>query len=136
MSADVVIHYLLGDGGEFVLDLRLELGGEARPDGGGLGGHNTSYCVARVRSSLSAGAVSLVRTTGGNGMRLVAATGMRKCISSRYATKREPGPGSDEVRETSENRRPKSGWPGAVTSISGRSWGSGFLRGAGRRVIV
>jgi hypothetical protein len=83
MSSDVVIDYLLDDGSEFFPDLRLELGREARPDIGGLGGHNTSHWVARATRSLMAVRVSLVRVTGRDGMRLVAAAGMRKCIYSR-----------------------------------------------------
>jgi hypothetical protein len=79
--------YLLDDRGEFFPDLRLELGREATPDVGGLGGHNTSHWVASTTRSLRAGRVSLVRATGRDGLRLVAATGMRKSISSRYATK-------------------------------------------------
>src|SRR5262250_2492016 len=113
MSSDVVIDYLLDDDGEFRADLRLELGREATPDVGGLGGHNTSYCVARVTRSLTASRVSLVRTTGRDGLRLVAATGMRKSISCRYATKTWPGPSGDAVRETSRNWRPNSGWVGS-----------------------
>ena len=76
----MLIHYLLDDRGEFLLDLRLELGREARPDVGGLGGHNTSHWAARVTKSLIAGAVSLVRTTGRGALRLVATTGMRKSM--------------------------------------------------------
>jgi hypothetical protein len=121
--------YLLDDGGEFFPDLRLESGREARPDGGGLGGPNPSHWAASVTRSLRAGRVSFVRATGRDGMRLVAATGMRKSIYSRYATKTWPGPGRDDVRDTTGNRRPNSGWVGSVTSISDRSWGTGFLRG-------
>jgi hypothetical protein len=80
--------YLLDDGGEFFLDLRLELGGEATPDVGGLGGHNTSHWAASATSSVMAARVSLVRATGRDGMRLVAVTGTRKSIDSRYATQR------------------------------------------------
>ena len=87
MSSDVVMDYLLNKGGEFFLDLGLELGREARPDVGGLGGHNTSYCVARVTRSFTASNVSLVRVTGRDGLRLVAVTGTRKRINSRYMTK-------------------------------------------------
>ncbi|HEV8713885.1 MAG TPA: hypothetical protein VGX03_13800 [Candidatus Binatia bacterium] len=76
----MLIDYLLDDGGEFFLDLCLELGREARPNVGGLSGHHTSPWVARVRSSLTVGAVSLVRTAGRDGSRLVAATGMRKSM--------------------------------------------------------
>jgi hypothetical protein len=75
--------YLLGDEGEFFTDLRLELGREATPDVGGLGGHNTSHWVASATSSLMAARVSLVRATGRDGMRLVAVTGTRKSIYSR-----------------------------------------------------
>jgi hypothetical protein len=79
--------YLLEDGGEFFADLRLELGREARPDVGGLDGHNTSHWTASATRSVMAARVSLVRVTGRDGMRLVAVTGMRKRINSRYATK-------------------------------------------------
>jgi len=113
--------YLLEDGGEFFTDLRLELRREATPDVGGLDGHNTSHWAASATRSLMAGRVSLVRATGRVDLRLVAATGIRKSISSRYATKTWPGPGRDDVRDTTGNRRPKSGWVGSVTSISGRS---------------
>jgi hypothetical protein len=80
-SSDVVIDYLLEDGREFGLDLRLELGGEMMPEVGRLGGHNTSYCVASVTRSLTAWAVSLVRAMARDGIRLVAGTGMRKSMA-------------------------------------------------------
>jgi hypothetical protein len=80
MSSDVVIDYLLEDGCEVGMDLRLELGGETTPEVGGLGSHNTSYCVARVTRSLTAWAVSLVRATARDGIKLVAATGIRKSM--------------------------------------------------------
>jgi hypothetical protein len=83
MSSDVVIEYLLDDGGEVFLDLGLELGREATPDGGGLDGHSTSHWTASVTRSLMAGRVSLVRATGRVALRLVATTGMRKSIYSR-----------------------------------------------------
>jgi hypothetical protein len=83
MSSDVVIYYLLEDGGEFFVDLRLEWGREATPDVGGLDGHNTSHWTASATSSVMAARVSLVRVTGRDGLRLVAATGIRKSISSR-----------------------------------------------------
>jgi hypothetical protein len=83
MNSDVIIHYLLDNGGEFVLDLGLELTREAGPEGGGLNGHNTSHWVASVTSSWSACVVSLVRATGRDGLRLVATTGMRKSIDER-----------------------------------------------------
>ena len=51
MSSDVIIDYLLDDGGEFLLDLGLELDRETGPEGGGLDGHNTSHWVASVTSS-------------------------------------------------------------------------------------
>jgi hypothetical protein len=76
----MLIDYLLDNGGEFFLDLLLEWGREARPDGGGLGEHNTSHWAARVTKSLIAGAVSLVRTTGRDALRLVATTGRRKSM--------------------------------------------------------
>jgi hypothetical protein len=79
--------YLLDDGGEFLLDLGLEWGREARPDVGGLDRHNTSYWIASATRSVMAARVSLVRSTGKDGMRLVAVTGMRKRIPSRYTTK-------------------------------------------------
>jgi len=79
--------YLLEDGGEFLLDLCLELGREAPPDVGGLDGHNTSHWTASATRSVRAARVSLVRVTGRDGMRLVALTGMRKRINSWYATK-------------------------------------------------
>jgi hypothetical protein len=75
--------YLLDDGSEFFLDVGLELGREARPEGGGLDGHNTSHWVASVTSSWIACVVSLVRATGRDGLRLVAATGMRKSMDGR-----------------------------------------------------
>jgi hypothetical protein len=75
--------YLLDDSAEFFLDLGLELGREATPDIGGLGGHNTSHWAASVTRSLMAVRVSLVRATGRDELRLVAATGMRKSIESR-----------------------------------------------------
>jgi len=65
------------------LDLCLEVDREAGPEGGGLNGHNTSHWVASVTSSLIACVVSLVRVTGRDGLRLVAATGMRKSIDER-----------------------------------------------------
>jgi hypothetical protein len=83
MSSDVLIDYLLDDDGEVFTDLRLELGREATPDVGGLGGHNTSHWVASATRSLMAARVSLVRATGRDGMRLVTTTGMRKSIESR-----------------------------------------------------
>lgn len=76
----MLIHYLLHDRGEFFLDLRSESGREAGPDVGGLRGHNTSHWAARVTKSSIAGAVSLVRTTGRDALRLVATTGMRKSM--------------------------------------------------------
>jgi hypothetical protein len=87
MSSDVVIDYLLDDRGEFGADLCLELGGETTPDVGGLDGHNTSHWTASATRSVMAVRVSLVRVTGRDGMRLVAVTGMRKRINSRYTTK-------------------------------------------------
>jgi len=75
--------YLLDDSAEFFLDLGLELGREATPDIGGLGGHNTSHWAASATRSLMAARVSLVRAAGRDELRLVAATGMRKSISSR-----------------------------------------------------
>jgi len=75
--------YLLNDGGEVFLDVGLELGREARPEGGGLDGHNTSHWIASVTSSWTACVVSLVRATGRDGLRLVATTGMRKSMDER-----------------------------------------------------
>jgi hypothetical protein len=83
MSSDVLIDYLLDDGSEVSADLRLELGRESLPDGGGIDSHNTSYSMARVTSSLTAAAVSLVFVLAGAGMRLVAATGICNSISCR-----------------------------------------------------
>jgi len=83
MSSAVLIDYLLDDTGEVFTDLCLELGGELTPEVAGSGGHNTSYCVASATSSLTAGRVSLVRDTGRDGLRLVAATGMRKSMEGR-----------------------------------------------------
>jgi hypothetical protein len=83
MSAAVVMDYLRDEGGECFPDLRLELGREATPDGGGLDGHNTSHWAASATRALMAEKVSLVRAPGGVAPRLVAATGMRKRISSR-----------------------------------------------------
>jgi hypothetical protein len=83
MRSELLINYLLDDGSEFVVDLGLELGREAGPEGGGLDGHNTSYWVANVTSSWIACAVSLVRDTGRDGLRLVAARGMRKSMEGR-----------------------------------------------------
>jgi hypothetical protein len=54
MSSDVVLDYLLDDRGEFGADVRLELGRESLPDGGGINRHNTSYSMASVTSSLTA----------------------------------------------------------------------------------
>src|SRR5262249_25115810 len=87
MSSDVIMDYLLDDGGEFLLDLCLELGREATPDVGGLDGHNTSHWTASATRSVMATRVSLVRGTGRDGMRLVAVTRMRKRIPLRYTTK-------------------------------------------------
>jgi hypothetical protein len=75
--------YLLDDSDKFFLDLGLEVGREATPDIGGLGGHNTSHWAASATRSLMAARVSLVRATGRDGMMLVAAAGRRKCIYSR-----------------------------------------------------
>jgi hypothetical protein len=83
MSSELLIDYLLEDGSEFVVDLRLELGREAGPEGGGLDGHNTSHWVASVTSAWIACAVSFVRDTGRDGLRLVAASGMRKSMEER-----------------------------------------------------
>jgi hypothetical protein len=87
MSSDVLMDYLLDEGGEFLLDLCLALGREATPDVGGLDGHNTSHWTASATRSVMAARVSLVRVTGREGMRLVALTGMRKRSNSWYATK-------------------------------------------------
>ena len=83
LSSDGVMDYLLDEGGEFFTDLGLELGREATPDVGGLRGHNPSHWVASATRSLMAARVRLVRATGRDGMRLVAATWRRKSISSR-----------------------------------------------------
>jgi hypothetical protein len=83
MSSELLIDYLLEDGREFFMDLRLQSGREARPEGGGLDGHNTSHWVASVTSSWIACAVSFVRDTGRDGLRLVAASGMRKSMDGR-----------------------------------------------------
>jgi hypothetical protein len=81
MSSDVLIDYLLEDERELVLDLDLELRGELTPEGAGVDGHNTSHCVASLTSSWIPEIVSLVRVAGTCGIRLVAATGMRKWIA-------------------------------------------------------
>jgi hypothetical protein len=83
MSSDVLIDYLLDDGGEFGTDVRLNLGRELVPDGEGIDRHNTSYSRARVTSSLTATTVSLVQLLAGAGRRLVAATGICNNISCR-----------------------------------------------------
>src|SRR5258706_13883226 len=88
MSSDVVIPYLLEDGGEFFLDLRLELGREATPDVGGLDGHNTSHWTASATRSMMAGRVSLGRATGRAGLRVGAGTGKRRGMSSGEGDKR------------------------------------------------
>src|SRR5689334_13579330 len=86
MRSDVFIDYLLDEGREVLADLRLEGGGELPPEVAGVDRHNTSHWVASAISSLTAGRVSLVRDTGRDGLRLVAATGRCKSREGRYAT--------------------------------------------------
>src|SRR5215831_14346082 len=129
ISSDVAIDYLLDDCVEIFADLRLQWDRELPPEIVGLDGHNTSHCVASSTTSRTAASVSLVRTTGGDAIRLVTATGMRKNMEGRYATTTRSGRSGKFGRVMTGNRRPKSGCVGSVISISGSAWESGLFRG-------
>jgi hypothetical protein len=72
--------HFLEDGGEFGEHLALLFWSELVPDMVGIGGHNTSSASATDSSSWRAAKVSLVRTLGWTGTRVVAASKMRNII--------------------------------------------------------
>ncbi len=129
INSELFIDYLLEDGREIGRDLGLECGGQAVPDVSWMDWHSPSLCVASVTNSWTAWAVSFVGAAGRDGARVVAATGSRKSICWRYATKTYPVPWGEKVRETTGNRRPNNGWVGSLTEISLNSAGSGFWKG-------
>ena len=88
-------------------------------------------------ASLRRRACSALRA-GGRGTRLVAASGSFSSARPRWATRAWPTAplARDPLTDTTGNRRPKSGCPGSVTSISTKSPSSGFWKGVPTDVLV
>jgi hypothetical protein len=115
--------HLREDRGDVVDDLAPDVVGQALPELPGSDGHTASPLLSRTKaiSSATASHVSfVVGALGRGGARLVAATGIRSSMRSRYRTNAWPPPSArgGALTDTSAKRRPKSGCAGSVTSIS------------------
>src|SRR4051794_31317633 len=132
--------HLREEGRDVPGDLAPQRLGGASPDAFGPDEHAaTSLSSARAISSRIASTESLLSpASGGRGTRLVAASGSFSSARPRWATRAWPTAplARDPLTDTTGNRRPKSGCPGSVTSISTKSPSSGFWKGVPTDVLV
>src|SRR4051794_16326493 len=132
--------HLREEGRDVPGDLAPQRLGGASPDAFGPDEHAaTSLSSARAISSRIASTESLLSpASGGRGTRLVAASGSFSSARPRWATRAWPTAplARDPLTDTTGNRRPKSGCPGSVTSISAKSPSSGFWKGVPTDVLV
>src|SRR4051812_30939686 len=132
--------HLREEGRDVPGDLAPQRLGGASPDAFGPDEHAaTSLSSARAISSRIASTESLLSpASGGRGTRLVAASGSFSSARPRWATRAWPTAplARDPLTDTTGNRRPKSGCPGSVTSISTKSPSPGFWKGVPTDVLV
>src|SRR3954454_4259860 len=113
------IDHLPEHGGKVVRNRPTQAGRQASPDVVGVDRHSPSRsAVTRSRSSSASkrSFVGTLRVEGG--CRLVAEIGRSKNMSGRYTTRANCAERTPLVTVSSRNRRPQSGCPGSVTSIS------------------
>src|SRR3954471_11969832 len=132
--------HLREEGRDVPGDLAPQRLGGASPDAFGPDEHAaTSLSSATAISSRIASTESLLSpASGGRATRLVAASGSFSSARPRWATRAWPTAplARDPLTDTTGNRRPKSGCPGSVTSISARSPSPGFWKGVPTDVLV